>query len=218
MDRKATPEDIDIHTHTYRLKQKGLFILVSTEIFSIQIEFRRNTMGRPAKYKTVEELEKKCDEYFRVCDEHTITIVMKGKKGKPDTIITKPDPQPYTSPGLALALGFCDRSSLDDYKNKKKFFPTIKKARSRIEEQRVTKALRGQHNPVFSIFDLKNNFGYKDKTETEISGPGGGPIALTAIPPTPTSLAQWEQMVLESQKVRQIKEKTKPTSNQKDDS
>ena len=42
----------------------------------------------------------------------------------------------------------------------------------------------------------------------EISGPGGGPIALTAIPPTPESLAQWERMVIESQKRKEIPEKT----------
>ena len=69
--------------------------------------------------------------------------------------------------------------------------------------------LKGSHNVAGCIFDLKNNFGYKDKVETEISGPGGGPIALTAIPPTPESLAQWELMVIESQnKRKEIPEKT----------
>jgi len=144
-------------------------------------------MGRPAKYKTTEELEGKCLEYFEKCNETN---------------------EPYTSPGLALALGFNDRSSLDDYKAKKKFFPAIKKAITIIETQRVSKMLKGSHNVAGCIFDLKNNFGYKDKIEQEISGPGGGPIAITAYPPEPEALAQWEVMMIAARKARQIPEKT----------
>lgn len=164
-----------------------------------------NLIGRPPKYKSVEELELKCDEYFKVCDEKVKTIV-KGKVGKQTTMIIN-DPEPYTVPGLANYLGFESRFSIIDYRHKKKFTHTIKKALGRIESQRVSKALQGRQNPVFSMFDLKNNFKYVDKTETTLSGPGGGPIALTAIPPTPQSLAQWEAMMLESRKAKQIPEK-----------
>ena len=68
--------------------------------------------------------------------------------------------------------------------------------------------LKGSHNVAGCIFDLKNNFGYKDKQETEISGPGGGPIAITAYPPEPEALANWEVMMITARKARQLPEKT----------
>jgi len=144
-------------------------------------------MGRPAKYTDPEVLDQAIQEYFELCDEQNT---------------------PYTSPGLALALGFNDRSSMNDYKAKKKFFSPIKKAMSIIERQRLEKMLKGSHNVAGCIFDLKNNFGYKDKQETEISGPGGGPIAITAYPPEPEALAQWEVMMIAARKAKQLPEKT----------
>ena len=144
-------------------------------------------MGRPAKIKTKEELELKCDEYIKICDDKD---------------------EPYTIPGLAYHLGYGGRQRIFDLKHKKKFADTIKRVIGKIESQRVAKMLKGSQNVAGCIFDLKNNFGYKDKIETEISGPGGGPIVLTAIPPTPESLAQWEKMVIESRKRKEIPEKT----------
>lgn len=146
-----------------------------------------NPMGRPPKYKDSMEISKRCDEYFILCDK---------------------EDRPYTSPGLAIALGFNDRSSLDDYKSKKKFFPAIKKAIGIIERQRLEKMLKGGQNVAGCIFDLKNNFGYKDKMETEISGPGGGSIAITAYPPEPEALAKWETAIITARKARQLPEKT----------
>ena len=153
----------------------------------VMITIMGNLIGRPPKYKTAEELELKCDEYIKICDE---------------------EKEPYTIPGLAYYLGYESRFSIFDLKHKKKFSHTIKRVIDKIESQRVSKMLKGSHNVAGCIFDLKNNFGYKDKIEQEISGPGGGPIALTAIPPTPQSLAQWEAMMLESRKAKQIPEKT----------
>ena len=156
-------------------------------------------MARPARYTNVDDLEAKCEEYFDKCDNNTISIW--DKDGKE---IKKSDPIPYTVPGLALHLGFTSRTSIFNYKANKKLMNTIKKALGRIESQRVARALQGKQNPVFSIFDLKNNFGYKDKVEQEISGPNKGPIMLAAVPPTPDSIALWEQQVIESRKKLQI--------------
>ena len=150
-------------------------------------------MGRPAKYTDPGVLDAKCNEYFEVCDNKL------DKHG---------EPEPYTVPGLAYHIGFENRHTIFKLQLKKKFRTTIKRALDKIEAQRVAKALRGVHNPVFSIFDLKNNFGYKDKQETEISGLGGGPIAITAYPPEPEALANWEAMMITARKARQIPEKT----------
>ena len=144
-------------------------------------------MGRPPKYKTQEELEEKCTEYFTICDEKD---------------------EPYTVVDLALSLGYAGRQGLWNLKLKKKFMDTIKKATDTIEGQRVRKMLKGGQNVAGCIFDLKNNFGYKDKIEQEISGPGGGPIAITAYPPEPEALANWEVAMVTARKARQLPEKT----------
>ena len=145
-------------------------------------------MGLQPKYKTSEELEERCNEYFIKCDEMD---------------------EPYTIVDLALNLGFMDRHAILNYKGRSKAFnATVKRVTARIEGQRVRKMLKGSHNVAGCIFDLKNNFGYKDKQETEISGPGGGPIAITAYPPEPEALAQWEVMMIAARKAKQLPEKT----------
>ena len=40
----------------------------------------------------------------------------------------------------------------------------------RIETQRVEKYLSGKQNIIAAIFDLKNNFGYRDKQDIDIKG------------------------------------------------
>ena len=104
-------------------------------------------MGRPKLYNSVEELEKDISDYFKMCD----------KKDKP-----------YTMSGLALALDM-DRKTLINYSKDEEFFHTIKNARQRVEAQLEENALFNKANPTFTIFNLKNNFNWKDKHEHEIS-------------------------------------------------
>lgn len=107
------------------------------------------SVGRPLKFKSVEELEKKINAYFE------------DKKNKP-----------YTITDLAVWLD-CDRQTLLNYQEKEEFFGTIKKAKTRIEASIEKGALSGLYNPTFSIFNMKNNFGWKDKQEikSEIKTP-----------------------------------------------
>ena len=76
-----------------------------------------------------------------------------------------------TISGLALHLDM-STEALRNYQDKGEFLATIKKAKQKVEvslEQRLaTNTVAG------TIFNLKNNFGWKDKQEQEISGPGGG--------------------------------------------
>ena len=110
--------------------------------------------GRPKKYERVEDMDKAINEYFRQCDI---------------------DKEPYTMTGLALSLGFLDRKSLIDYcdyvdEDDVAFFHSIKRAKM-ICEQNVEKGLlSGKYNPTGAIFNLKNNYGWKDKQEIEQSG------------------------------------------------
>jgi hypothetical protein len=69
----------------------------------------------------------------------------------------------YTMSGLALSLGM-DRRSLVNYANRDEFFLTIKTARAKVEHCIEHLMLTGKGNPAGCIFNLKNNFGWKDTT------------------------------------------------------
>lgn len=100
-------------------------------------------VGRPLKFKSVKELEEKIDSYF--ADEKN---------------------QPWTITDLACWLD-CDRRTLTNYENRDKFFPTIKRAKTKIEADIEKNALQGIYNPTFAIFNMKNNFGWQDKQEVK---------------------------------------------------
>lgn len=105
--------------------------------------------GRPMKYKTLEELQEAVDKYF-----------------KEDAMIKMGEHNMFapTMSGLAYSLGMC-RKTLLNYSNKDEFLHTIKDARNRIAaalEQRLYFS-----NPTGVIFNLKNNFDWKDKQEVE---------------------------------------------------
>lgn len=104
-------------------------------------------MARPKLYTSVEDMQKIIDEYFIICDEKE---------------------KPYTMSGLAYALDM-DRKSLLNYSKDEQFFPTIKKAREKVEQQLEENALMGKANATFTIFNLKNNYGWVDKQEQEIT-------------------------------------------------
>lgn len=105
-----------------------------------------NPVGAPPKYKSPKELDVLIETYFGENEDNHLTIT-----------------------GLARALDLT-RKGLLDYENKDnpQFGYTIKRAKIRVEEyleQRLFEA-----NATGSIFNLKNNFGWKDKTEREHSG------------------------------------------------
>lgn len=110
--------------------------------------------GRPKKYTEVDIMQQKIDLYFKICD--------------------KTD-KPYTMSGMALALDM-DRKSLLNYSKDDKFFPTIKRAKARIEQQLEENLYRlGNNSGV--IFNLKNNFAWEDKQELSHSGSISNPYA-----------------------------------------
>jgi hypothetical protein len=102
--------------------------------------------GRPMKFESPEKLQELIDAYFKNCDDN-------------DEI--------YTVTGLAMALD-TDRQTLVNYSKREEYFDTIKKAKQKVENQMITRALTGAYNSAVSIFLMKNNFGYVDKTEQEV--------------------------------------------------
>lgn len=116
----------------------------------------KNKGGRPLKFKSPEELQKKIDEYFDWCNKNKRYI---------------------TITGLAYYLG-TTRKTLLEYENsldnntlssveddvKVKFVNTIKSAKARIEME-YEESLFYKNSSVGAIFTLKNNFGWVDKQE-----------------------------------------------------
>ena len=101
-------------------------------------------MARRMKYEDIDLFQQKVTEYFDYCD--------KNKK-------------PYTMSGLAYHLDL-DRKSLLNYSKNEKFFPTIKKAKQKVETMLEEQLYRLGNNSGI-IFNLKNNFGWIDKQEVD---------------------------------------------------
>jgi len=122
-----------------------------------------NKVGRPKEYPTVEKMADKIVEYFDYCDNRIQQVYSKSADGVIEVI----NPAPYGIEGLSAFLDIT-RKTLSDYAKLPEFRNTIKKARQKIAgnvEERLM-----EKNPTGAIFNLKNNFGWKDKQEMELSG------------------------------------------------
>ena len=100
-------------------------------------------VGRPKIFNDVKEVEEKINAYFNYCEEKE---------------------KPYTMSGLAYYLEV-SRQTLVNYSYEDEYFDTIKKARDKVQMQLEENALSNKANPTFTIFNLKNNFDWKDKIE-----------------------------------------------------
>lgn len=110
-------------------------------------------MGRRVQF-TLDELKTKIDNYFNMCDE----------EGKPYTVV-----------GLANSLGV-SRQCLLNYEKENRtfidmsdeeieeFVDTVKAAKGKVL-QYAEEGLFTSKNPAGIIFNLKNNWGYKDIQE-----------------------------------------------------
>lgn len=98
------------------------------------------------KYKDENELKKLIDKYFNECDDKE---------------------KPYTMSGLAYALDI-DRTTLVNYGEDELFSTLIKKAKNRVQAQLEENALIGKGNSTFTIFNLKNNYGWKDSIDAKV--------------------------------------------------
>lgn len=150
-----------------------------------------NEGGRPPIYATPEELQAKCDDYFEWVkgESHSEKRTLTHKDGsieEQEVNVWDRVPEPLTVTGLALHLGFCSRSTLDDYENKPEFSYIIKRARARVENG-YEKALHAQ-SPTGAIFALKN-MGWKDKTEVDSNNVNKN-FNYTSEPLTPEKIRQ----------------------------
>jgi hypothetical protein len=117
-------------------------------------------MARPKKFETVEELQGLINEYFTWCDGRIEQVLTKDGE-----LIDKHNPRPYTVEGLAVYLDM-DRHTLQDYEKlptHSLFHSTIKKAKARVLQNLQERALDGKNNAAITIFNLKNNFQFREK-------------------------------------------------------
>ena len=101
--------------------------------------------GRPLKYNSAEDMQRDIEKYFAECDEKN---------------------KPYTVSGLAYALG-TNRQTLINYEDKREFVDTIKSAKAKIELFNEEMLYSKDVSTTGVIFNLKNNYGWKDKQEIE---------------------------------------------------
>lgn len=116
--------------------------------------------GRPLKFKSNKALQERVDAYFESCFEPAF-----DKNGNPITDYRTGEQlvwqtKPFTMAGLAYFLDI-DRRTLLNYSKDERFFPTIKKAKARVEAYVEEQLFRPQI-AAGVIFNLKNNFGWCD--------------------------------------------------------
>jgi hypothetical protein len=128
-----------------------------------------NLGGRPKgslKIESEEELVRAINEYFDFCDNRTQQVY----SAKADGIVEVIDPEPYTMSGLAGAMGI-DRRTLLNYTKDERFFSHIKAARNKVERDVERRLMEGKAQ-TGAIFNLKNNFDWKDQTQQDINHSG----------------------------------------------
>jgi hypothetical protein len=106
--------------------------------------------GRPLKFQDPQEFDEKVDRYFDEC--------------KTEGVIP-------TITGMAVYLD-TSRETLREYKERAEFVDSIKKALDRCQSTLEGMALANKANPTMAIFSLKNNYGWVDKTETDVTTNG----------------------------------------------
>lgn len=110
--------------------------------------------GRPKKFQNIEEFRSQIEDYFQTCIA---------------------EDRPFTITGLAYHLD-TSRMLLINIEHMghygEDFAYEVAKAKMRCEVWLEENLLTRNSNVVGSIFALKNNFGWRDKTEQEISHVG----------------------------------------------
>lgn len=142
--------------------------------------------GRPLKFKSAAELQKKIDEYFASCWTYKRDMFGNRIVDKQDPKHSKATPsyvmircKPYTVTGLAVYLDTTRETLMDYEKNRGgKFSDAIKKAKLAIYAD-TEEALFTKGSATGAIFSLKNNYGWKDKKETDLTTKDQ-PISLLA--------------------------------------
>ena len=114
-------------------------------------------MGAPFKFQTPNDLQIAVDAYF-----------------------ANPDSKPWRMSGLAYDLGV-SRVCLLDYKNRSRYGKIVERAKEKIEASIEAYLLeKGGPNPTGVIFNLHNNYAWRQKSEQDVNigGQENNPIRV----------------------------------------
>jgi hypothetical protein len=108
---------------------------------------KKRKIGRPPRFKTVEELDELIDAYFEHCE----------TKGKP-----------------ALIVGFQNYAELPEstyreYKNKEGFSRSLARLKKKAEESLLLGGLTGEYNASITRLIASHNFGITETTNQNIN-------------------------------------------------
>lgn len=126
--------------------------------------------GRPTKYD-----EKYCEEILSFFDVEKTKIILEKfyyKNGE------EKEKEVEVANELPTIQRFChnigiNKSTLHEWvKKHKEFTDAYKKAKDLQEDMWLTNSLKGLYPGAFTIFAGKNMFGWRDKTETDITTGG----------------------------------------------
>lgn len=147
-----------------------------------ETKLKKHTLGRPLKFQTVKELKQAINDYFESLFEPRFDMWGNPVINKATGRQMMKKSKVATVTGLAVALG-TTRETLLDYELGKHdgkdltveqlaeneqiedFSDTIKEAKLRIYSDTEQQLYQGK--AIGAIFSLKNNYGWKDKTEVE---------------------------------------------------
>jgi hypothetical protein len=136
-------------------------------------------VGRPRIYDNVEQLEQAILDYFFPLQTNSVETQCGTLKADAGRGVNK---KPSVT-GLSLSLGFADKTTLYEYRDREEFSYPIKKALTMIEQYHEERL--AENNVTGAIFALKN-FGWKDKSEVDMTSKGEQITGFNYIPPGPT--------------------------------
>lgn len=116
--------------------------------------------GQPLKFKKGE-----LTELFNAYKERNLT---KNEDGK-DT--------PLSISGFAAFAG-TNRMTLLNYRGRKEYMKEIENIKAQCEGDAVDRMLSGRSNPISQIFNLKNNYSWKDKSELDATVEGNLGVSI----------------------------------------
>lgn len=128
----------------------------------------RTDPGRKLIFKTPEELQAACDEYFQWCQDNPLIEhgVISTKMGIQNIEI--PKVRVFTAGGLCMYLGI-SKQTFENYQNKDAFVETVTRAKEIILNQKFENAACGLLNPQF----IGKDIGLIDKQDVDHKNNGG---------------------------------------------
>ncbi len=126
-------------------------------------------------YTDPEVMRDRLEAYFDDCDTRTKRVLSRNEL----SIVTAPDPQPYTVAGFCLALDM-GKSSLSNYRNMDGFEQVLDWAYTKMEQQWTALTARGANNGG-AMYYLGNVFKgeYVSQANINIGGQAGNPMQLS---------------------------------------